>query len=128
MPQEMSNFMTKLLPLAITGDPTKIGSFPGATSVFDVNSFKLIELIKRGNKGMSFSGDSLREHTSFTVGAAFNPNVNHVEKSVARLERKIASGADYIMTQPVYSKEKIIALKQATSKHTKKRLKQIKYF
>ncbi|KNE22227.1 bifunctional homocysteine S-methyltransferase/methylenetetrahydrofolate reductase [Virgibacillus pantothenticus] len=101
--------------LAITGDPTKIGSFPGATSVFDVNSFKLIELIKRGNKGMSFSGDSLREHTSFTVGAAFNPNVNHVEKSVARLERKIASGADYIMTQPVYSKEKIIALKQATS-------------
>lgn len=101
--------------LVITGDPTKIGSFPGATSVFDVNSFKLIELIKKGNKGMSFSGHSLREHTSFTVGAAFNPNVNNVEKAVARLERKIASGADYIMTQPVYSKEKIIALKQATS-------------
>ncbi|NWO12402.1 bifunctional homocysteine S-methyltransferase/methylenetetrahydrofolate reductase [Virgibacillus sp.] len=101
--------------LAITGDPTKIGSFPGATSVFDVNSFKLIERIKKGNQGMSFSGHSLREHTAFTVGAAFSPNVNNVEKAIARLERKIASGADYIMTQPMYSKDKIIALKQATS-------------
>ena len=101
--------------LAITGDPTKIGDFPGATSVFDVNSFKLIELIKKGNKGISFSGKSLREKTTFNVAAAFNPNVANVEKAVLRMERKIASGADYILTQPVYSSEKIIELKKATS-------------
>lgn len=101
--------------LAITGDPTKIGDFPGATSVFDVNSFKLIELIKKGNNGISFSGNSLREKTFFNVAAAFNPNVANVEKAVKRLEKKITSGADYILTQPVYSREKIVELKQATA-------------
>lgn len=101
--------------LAITGDPTKIGDFPGATSVFDVNSFKLIELIKKGNNGLSFSGKSLRARTAFSVAGAFNPNVANVERAVQRLEKKIASGADYILTQPIYSKEKIIELKQATA-------------
>lgn len=101
--------------LAITGDPTKIGDFPGATSVFDVNSFKLIELIKKGNNGISFSGKSLREKTSFSVAAAFNPNVANVKRAVQRLEKKIASGADYILTQPVYSNEKMIELKEATA-------------
>ncbi|MEI3611943.1 bifunctional homocysteine S-methyltransferase/methylenetetrahydrofolate reductase [Pseudogracilibacillus sp. SO30301A] len=101
--------------LAITGDPTKIGDFPGATSVFDVNSFKLIELIKKGNNGISFSGKSLREKTSFSVAAAFNPNVANVKKGVQRMERKIKSGANYILTQPIYSSEKLIELKKATA-------------
>lgn len=101
--------------LAITGDPTKIGDFPGATSVFDVNSFKLIELIKKGNEGISFSGQSLREKTAFSVSAAFNPNVANLERAVQRMERKIESGADYILTQPIYSKEKFAELSEATS-------------
>ncbi|MFB1052158.1 bifunctional homocysteine S-methyltransferase/methylenetetrahydrofolate reductase [Paraliobacillus sp. JSM ZJ581] len=101
--------------LAITGDPTKIGDFPGATSVFDVNSFKLIELIKKSNNGISFSGNTLREKTAFHVAAAFNPNVKIVEKAVKRLERKVLSGADYILTQPIYSPEAIFELKQATA-------------
>src|SRR5699024_5575841 len=101
--------------LAITGDPTKIGDFPGATSVFDVNSFKLIELIKKGNEGISFSGQSLREKTAFSVAAAFNPNVANLEKAVQRMERKISSGANYILTQPIYSSEKFTELKEATN-------------
>ncbi len=101
--------------LAITGDPTKIGDFPGATSVFDVNSFKLIELIKKGNHGLSFSGQSLRAKTAFSVAGAFNPNVANVERAVQRLEKKIASGSDYILTQPIYSKEKIRELKEVTA-------------
>lgn len=100
--------------LAITGDPTKIGDFPGATSVFDVNSFKLIELIQKGNTGISFSGKSLREETDFSVACALNPNVLHLDKAVKRLEKKIESGANYCLTQPVYSVEKIKELKEAT--------------
>ncbi|HLS23916.1 MAG TPA: bifunctional homocysteine S-methyltransferase/methylenetetrahydrofolate reductase [Pseudogracilibacillus sp.] len=100
--------------LAITGDPTKIGDFPGATSVFDVNSFKLIELIKKGNKGISFSGKSLREKTAFSVAAAFNPNVANLERAVQRMEKKIESGAGYILTQPIYNPEKFAELKEAT--------------
>ncbi len=100
--------------LAITGDPTKIGDFPGATSVFDVTSFDLIKLIKQCNEGISFSGKSLKQKTNFHVAAAFNPNVHNIEKSSERLEKKIQSGADYVLTQPVFSQEKIIETWEAT--------------
>lgn len=100
--------------LAITGDPTKIGDFPGATSVFDVTSFELIQLIKQFNEGISKSGKSLQQKTSFTVAAAFNPNVRHLDRAVERLEKKIEAGADYFITQPIYSKEKIIEVYEAT--------------
>lgn len=101
--------------LAITGDPTKIGDFPGATSVFDVTSFELIQLIKQFNEGISFSGKSLKRRTTFHVAGAFNPNVHNLEKSVKRLEKKIRYGADYFITQPVYEPEKIVAIKKATA-------------
>ncbi len=101
--------------LAVTGDPTKIGDFPGATSVFDVTSFELTKLIKQSNeKGLSFSGKSLRQKTDFRVASAFNPNVANLEKAVKRLEKKIACGSDYFLTQPIFSSEKIKELKQAT--------------
>ena len=100
--------------LAITGDPTKIGDFPGATSVFDVNSFELLEMIKQFNAGISPSGKSLQEKTNFTVAAAFNPNVRDLNRATIRLEKKIESGADYFITQPVYSLEKIVEVYEAT--------------
>ncbi|WP_240377086.1 bifunctional homocysteine S-methyltransferase/methylenetetrahydrofolate reductase [Bacillus piscicola] len=92
--------------LAITGDPTKVGDFPGAASVYDVNSFELISLMKEMNEGRSFSGKSLGEKTSFTVAAAFNPNVRSLDRAVKRLEKKITAGADYFITQPVYDVDK----------------------
>ncbi|MFD2704416.1 bifunctional homocysteine S-methyltransferase/methylenetetrahydrofolate reductase [Salibacterium lacus] len=91
--------------LAVTGDPSKVGDFPGATSVYDMNSTKLISLIKEMNEGRSYSGTSLGEQTSFTVAAAFNPNVRNLHKAAQRLEKKIEAGADYFMTQPVYENE-----------------------
>ncbi|MBM7646806.1 homocysteine S-methyltransferase [Scopulibacillus daqui] len=100
--------------LAITGDPTKIGDFPGATSVYDCSSFGLIELCKQFNQGISYSGQPLGEKTFFSVGAAFNPNVHHLDKAVRRLERKIKAGADYFMTQPVYSEQQIADIYEAT--------------
>ncbi|MFC7395291.1 bifunctional homocysteine S-methyltransferase/methylenetetrahydrofolate reductase [Scopulibacillus cellulosilyticus] len=100
--------------LAITGDPTKIGDFPGATSVYDCSSFGLIELCKQFNQGISYSGQPLGEKTSFSVGAAFNPNVHNLSKAVRRLERKIKAGADYFMTQPIYSEQQIEDIYEAT--------------
>jgi homocysteine S-methyltransferase len=102
--------------LAITGDPTKIGDFPGATSVFDVTSFDLIKLIKQFNEGVSFSGKSLKQKTNFRVAAAFNPHVHHLGKAVERLEKKIACGADYVLTQPVFSRDKIVEVAEATKR------------
>lgn len=93
--------------LAITGDPTKVGDFPGASSVFDTVSFGLIKLCKKLNQGISYSGKPLGQATSFSVGGAFNPNVLHLDKAVRRLEKKIKAGADYVMTQPMYSTQQI---------------------
>ena len=63
--------------LVITGDPSKVGDFPGATSVYDVSSFELISLIKQFNEGISYSGKPLGQKTNFKVAAAFNPNVKY---------------------------------------------------
>lgn len=100
--------------LAVTGDPTKLGDFPGATSVYDLSSYHLIELISQMNEGLSFSGKSLGQKTNFSIAAAFNPNVRHLDKSVQRVEKKISYGADYFMTQPLFSEEKIVEVYEAT--------------
>lgn len=100
--------------LAVTGDPTKVGDFPGATSVYDVSSMELLQLITQLNEGISFTGKPLRKKAKFSVAAAFNPNVRVLDRAVQRLEKKIECGADYFITQPVYSKEKIIDIYEAT--------------
>ncbi|MBY8912535.1 bifunctional homocysteine S-methyltransferase/methylenetetrahydrofolate reductase [Bacillus sp. YC2] len=100
--------------LAITGDPSKIGDFPGATSVYDLTSFDLIRLIKQFNEGISLSGKPLGKKTSFSVAGAFNPNVRHLDKAVKRLEKKIECGADYFVSQPVYSEQQLIDIHKET--------------
>ncbi|MCY7618744.1 bifunctional homocysteine S-methyltransferase/methylenetetrahydrofolate reductase [Bacillus sp. NMCC46] len=105
--------------LAITGDPSKIGDFPGATSVYDLTSFDLIRLIKQFNEGLSFSGKPLGKKTNFSVAGAFNPNVRHIDKAVKRLEKKIEYGADYFVSQPVYSEEQLVKIHEE-SRHLDK--------
>lgn len=100
--------------LAITGDPARVGDFPGASSVYDVSSFELIQMMKGLNDGLSFSGKDLGQKTDFSIAAAFNPNVRTLDKAVKRLEKKIEYGADYFITQPVFSEEKIIEVYEHT--------------
>ncbi|WP_307204138.1 bifunctional homocysteine S-methyltransferase/methylenetetrahydrofolate reductase [Paenibacillus harenae] len=100
--------------LAVTGDPARFGDLPDSSSVYDLTSFEMIRMIKQLNDGTAFSGKPLKQKAKFVVGAAFNPNVKHLDKAVQRLERKIASGADYIMTQPVYDPELIVKVAEAT--------------
>lgn len=100
--------------LAITGDPARVGDFPGASSVYDVSSFELIQMIKQFNEGLSFSGKDLGQKGAFSIAAAFNPNVRSLDKAVERMEKKIKYGADYFITQPVYSEEKLLEIHQAT--------------
>ena len=99
--------------LVITGDPSKVGDFPGATSVYDVSSFELIKLIKQYNEGLSFSGKPLGKKTNFNVAAAFNPNVKYLHKAVERMEKKIQHGADSFLTQPIYSVHQVEEIYQA---------------
>jgi methionine synthase / methylenetetrahydrofolate reductase(NADPH) len=100
--------------LAITGDPARVGDFPGASSVYDVSSFELISMIKQFNEGLSPTGKDLGEKGVFSVAAAFNPNVKYIDKAVLRMEKKAKYGADYFITQPVYSEEKLLEIYHAT--------------
>ncbi|MDF2924540.1 MAG: homocysteine methyltransferase [Paenibacillaceae bacterium] len=100
--------------LAITGDPAGVGDLPGSSSVFDLNSLELIRMTKQLNEGIAFSGKPLKQKANFVVGAAFDPNVRHLDKAVKRMEKKLAAGADYFMTQPVYDAAAVEQLYQAT--------------
>lgn len=104
--------------LAVTGDPARVGDFPGASSVYDLSSFELIQMIKQLNEGLSISGKKLHQKAAFSVGGAFNPNIRSLDKAVLRLEKKIAYGADYFISQPVFSEEKLIEVYEAV-KHLK---------
>ena len=100
--------------LALTGDPAKFGDQPGATSVYDLNSFNLIAMIKKMNQGVAFSGRTMKQGSRFTIGVAFNPNVDRIETQVSRLRKKVQLGADFVMTQPIFDWRKARAVYDAT--------------
>jgi len=88
--------------LAVTGDPSKVGDHPGATSVYDVNSLGLIKLLAGMNRGVNAVGKPLNGQTKFIIGCAFNPNALNFDSQIKKLETKLAAGAHYVMTQPVF--------------------------
>ena len=71
-------------------------------------------MIKQMNEGISFSGKPLRKQANFSVAGAFNPNVRVVSRAVPRLEKKLEHGCDYFISQPVYTKEKLIEVYEET--------------
>ena len=93
--------------LAITGDPAKVGDQPAATSVYDLNSFGLIKLIKQMNNGKNYAGNPIQHPTNFSIGCAFNPNVQDIDTAIRRLVRKIEAGADFALSQPFYDISRI---------------------
>jgi homocysteine S-methyltransferase len=88
--------------LAITGDPPKMGDYPDATAVFDIDSIGLIHLIQNLNRGLDFTGKFIGEATSFVVGAGCNPGAVNFDYEIERFKKKIQAGAEFIFTQPVY--------------------------
>jgi methionine synthase I (cobalamin-dependent)/5,10-methylenetetrahydrofolate reductase len=102
--------------LAITGDPARVGDLPGSSSVYDLTSFDLIRMTKQLNEGIAFSGKPLKQKSNFIVGAAFDPNIKYLDKGIQRMEKKVAAGADYFMTQPIFDIAQIEKFYQA-SKH-----------
>jgi homocysteine S-methyltransferase len=88
--------------IAITGDPPKLGNYPDATAVFDVDAIGLTNLIKRLNHGLDLAGNPIGDPTGFCIGVALNPGAINLDEELRRLDWKIEAGADYIVTQPVF--------------------------
>ncbi len=88
--------------LAITGDPPKLGNYPDATAVFDVDSIGLTNLLNRLNHGLDLAGNPIGEATGFTIGVGVNPGAINLDEELRRLDWKIQAGAEYMITQPVF--------------------------
>jgi homocysteine S-methyltransferase len=101
--------------LPLTGDPSKVGDHPGATSVYDVTSVELMKIIGQLNAGLNANGKSIKQGTRLVYGCTFNPNAKNLDAQISRLERKLAAGATYVMTQPVFD----VRLVEETARRTK---------
>jgi methionine synthase / methylenetetrahydrofolate reductase(NADPH) len=91
--------------VVITGDPPKMGDFPDATAVYDLDSIGILKLATRLNYGVDPGGKPLGATTSFLLATGAEPAALNYEREIARLKDKKAAGAELVMTQPVYSPE-----------------------
>ncbi len=88
--------------LVVTGDPPRLGPYPDATSVFDIDSIGLTNIVHRMNLGLDPGGNPLGEPTRFVVGVAANPWAQDLERELKRLYWKVEAGAEFVITQPVF--------------------------
>jgi methionine synthase / methylenetetrahydrofolate reductase(NADPH) len=88
--------------LCLTGDPIKLGNYPDATEVFDVDSIGLVNIAQRLNHGLDIGANAIGASTNFTVGVVANPGAPDIENELRRFAYKVEAGAEYAITRPVY--------------------------
>ncbi len=101
--------------MLITGDPPKMGPFPEATAVFDVDAIGLVTFANMLNHGLDLSGTPAGEPTRFVLGVGCNPGAVDLDLEVARFGQKIEAGAEYVFSQPVYDPERLTRFLEATA-------------
>jgi homocysteine S-methyltransferase len=88
--------------LLITGDPPKMGPYPNATAVFDIDAIGLTNLVSNLNRGLDPGGNSIGQPTKFAIGVGVNPAAIDPAQELKRFEWKVEAGAEYAITQPVF--------------------------
>jgi methionine synthase I (cobalamin-dependent)/5,10-methylenetetrahydrofolate reductase len=88
--------------VCLTGDPPKLGNYPDATAVFDVDSIGLVNLVRRLNHGLDIGSNSIGASTNFTIGVAANPGAPDMAHELRRFAYKVEAGAEYAVLQPVF--------------------------
>jgi homocysteine S-methyltransferase len=88
--------------LCVTGDPPKMGNYPDATAVFDLDSVELIRGVRNLNSGVDMGGDPIGGTTEFVIGCGCNPGFEPLDKEVEKYRRKLDAGVEYVFSQPVY--------------------------
>lgn len=95
--------------LLITGDPPKMGPYPDATAVFDIDSIGLTNLVNRLNHGVDPGGNPIGDPTAFTIGVGANPGALDLDHELNRFYWKVEAGAEYAITQPVFDPDQLLA-------------------
>ena len=93
--------------LLITGDPPKMGPYPDATAVFDIDSIGLTNLVRNLNHGLDPGGNSIGAPTRFAIGVGANPAAIDLAQEIRRFEWKVDAGAEYAITQPVFDSDQL---------------------
>ena len=93
--------------LCVTGDPPKMGSYPNATAVFDIDSIGLVNMASRLNEGLDLGGSDTGRPTSFSIGVGANPVAPDLERERSRFAWKVEAGAEWAITQPVFEPESL---------------------
>ncbi len=88
--------------ICITGDPPRMGIYPEATAVFDVDSIGLVGIAHNLNHGLDIGGGPMGSQTALVIGVGANPGAMNLDEEIRRFERKVAAGAEYVVTQPVF--------------------------
>jgi homocysteine S-methyltransferase len=88
--------------ICITGDPPRLGNYPDATAVFDVDSIGLVNVVHNLNRGLDIGGNAIGTATSFVIGVGANPGAPDIAEEVRRFEYKVEAGAEFCVTQPVF--------------------------
>ena len=88
--------------ICITGDPPKLGNYPDATAVFDVDAIGLVNIVRNLNHGLDVGGNPIGSGTKFMIGVGANPGIVNIDEEVRRFEYKVEAGADFAVTQPVF--------------------------
>jgi len=99
--------------LLITGDPPKLGEYPDATGVFDLDSVALTEVVRDLNRGLDIAKNELPQQLSLTIGVGANPVASELHREIERFKQKAAAGAEYAITQPVFDTAMFFDFKQA---------------
>jgi homocysteine S-methyltransferase len=93
--------------LLITGDPPKMGPYPDATAVFDIDAIGLTNMVNKLNHGLDIGDNPIGEPTSFSIGVGVNPGAVNMDEELRRFEWKIEAGAEYAITQPVFDTQQL---------------------
>ena len=88
--------------ICITGDPPKMGNYPDATAVFDVDAIGLVNIVHNLNRGLDIGGNPIGTGTGFVIGVGANPGLTDLDEEIRRFEYKAEAGAEYAVTQPVF--------------------------
>jgi methionine synthase / methylenetetrahydrofolate reductase(NADPH) len=88
--------------ICITGDPPKMGNYPDATAVFDVDAIGLVNIVHNLNRGLDIGGNPIGAGTAFVIGVGANPGLPNLDEEIRRFEYKVEAGAEYAVTQPVF--------------------------
>ena len=93
--------------LLITGDPPKMGPYPDATAVFDIDAIGLTNMVNKLNHGLDLGNNPIGKPTAFSIGVGVNPGAVNMEEEIKRFEWKVEAGAEYAITQPVFDTEQL---------------------